>query len=331
MYRLEKMSSVHDLPSTVLFPDTRKVGYRHGNTVVIFSVDSLSIEKTLEFPFPVRFFSLPFDEHYILVVDDTTPSVVILWDTSTQTAEKTVDVGKPIQKFLTFGSFSCIVTPTSCVVVRNHPFVIHHTTTTKDTLATVALAMVPDDVNHCVLAIPDEEHPGTVLVHKIPSSLPPVSIPAHKSAISVLALSFDGKFLATASVKGTIVRLWSSSGDLLHESRRGWSGAGIVHMSFSPCAGFMCASSNHMTAHVFKVERSSTGDKWFLPKADVTVGLPASKTFASFVTEGGRELCCVTDVGNCFVYDINVSAVTSKLRSSIMIPKLAELACGKSE
>ena len=325
------MSSLGDIPSTVLFPDCRKVGYRHDNMVVIFSVDSLSVEKTLEFPFPVRFFSLPFDDHFILVVNEEHPSSVVLWNSATQSAEKTVDVGNIIRKFVTFGHFSCVVTPTSCVVVRNRPFVIHHTTETAGELATVALAMVPDDNNHCVVAIPDERNVGSVLVYRIPSSIPPISIQAHKSAISVLALSFDGKLLATASVKGTIVRLWSSSGALLHESRRGWSGAGIVHMSFSPCSGFMCASSNHMSAHVFKVERSTSDDKWFLPKADVTVALPTSKTFASFVTEGGKELCCVTDSGSCFVYDINVAAVTWKLRSSIMIPKLASLACGQTQ
>ena len=88
----------------------------------------------------------------------------------------------------------------------------------------------------------------------IPSSTPSVIFEAHKSPIRFVALSNNGKYIATVSIKGTIIRLWSINGQLLKESRRGLTPAVIVHMSFSPCSEFLCVSSNHFTAHIFKID-----------------------------------------------------------------------------
>lgn len=47
-------------------------------------------------------------------------------------------------------------------------------------------------------------------------------IPAHESTISALVLNCDGSFLATASEKGTLIRVYdTTNGELLQEFRRG--------------------------------------------------------------------------------------------------------------
>lgn len=316
--------SASSAPSTILFPWSGKVGYRDKNKVVIFSADSISIEEVIDLPFPVLFFSCPFEEHFILVVNSDNPTSVVLWNISAKTEEKTLQIGKNITNFVSFGTFSALVTESSVIIVRNRPLVIHHVTETKNAVRTLALAQSQTDANHCLLAIPDLDHPGNVIISSVPETSHPVCINAHKSDIACVALSYDGKFLATSSIKGTIVRLWDTNGQLLNENRRGWSPAGIVHLSFSPCNQYLCASSNHLTAHIFKVGKHQSGDTWILPKADVTVSLPSSSTVSSFVLGNGKSLCCVTDMGNCFVYDVDFASVSSKLRSSMMIPKLAK-------
>ena len=71
-----------------------------------------------------------------------------------------------------------------------------------------------------VLAIPGTEE-GTVRVDLFDIGKF-TTIKAHESALAQLCLSFDGSRLATASDKGTIIRLWdTTSGAMLREFRRG--------------------------------------------------------------------------------------------------------------
>ena len=78
----------------------------------------------------------------------------------------------------------------------------------------------------CVLAIPDETVGHVKVVHfrsnTIGGDKEIVQIKCQNSAIAALKLSNDGKILASASAKGTLVRLWDTTqGQQLQELRRG--------------------------------------------------------------------------------------------------------------
>ncbi|OEH73910.1 wd repeat domain phosphoinositide-interacting protein [Cyclospora cayetanensis] len=63
---------------------------------------------------------------------------------------------------------------------------------------------------------------------------------------------WDGSLLASASVKGTLVRIFSSaSGQLLKEVRRGVNPALITCLCISPCNGLLAVCSNTGTLHLF--------------------------------------------------------------------------------
>lgn len=87
-------------------------------------------------------------------------------------------------------------------------------------------------------------------------------IDAHENELAAMALSVDGHYLATASLKGTIVRLFStldkghdsSTGVPLREFRRGVEQAVISSLSFSLDKCWLACASDHGTVHVFKVE-----------------------------------------------------------------------------
>lgn len=54
------------------------------------------------------------------------------------------------------------------------------------------------------------------------TSTAPVCIPAHKNELACIALNQQGTRIATASAKGTLIRVWDSvSKNLLVELRRG--------------------------------------------------------------------------------------------------------------
>lgn len=87
-------------------------------------------------------------------------------------------------------------------------------------------------------------------------------IMAHDSRIACFALTQDGRLLATASSKGTLVRIFNTlDGSLLQEVRRGADRAEIYSLAFSSTAQWLAVSSDKGTVHVFslKVDSGSLG------------------------------------------------------------------------
>lgn len=81
-----------------------------------------------------------------------------------------------------------------------------------------------------------------------------------------MALNPDGRLLATASEKGTLIRLLNTeTGHPLAEFRRGSDKADIYSLSFDIKSTWLAVSSDKPTIHVFAVTREITDQ---LGKAD---------------------------------------------------------------
>lgn len=81
---------------------------------------------------------------------------------------------------------------------------------------------------------------------------------AHDSRIAVMSLTNDGRLLATASSKGTLVRVFNTlDGSLLQEVRRGADRAEIYSVAFSSTAQWLAVSSDKGTVHVFNLKVDS--------------------------------------------------------------------------
>jgi len=97
--------------------------------------------------------------------------------------------------------------------------------------------------------------PGAVHVETVDPGTSKTSslvVPAHKTDVAVLALSLDGSLLATASEKGTFIRVFNAvSGELIREFKRGTQPAIITSLNFSPDKSILVASSATGTVHVF--------------------------------------------------------------------------------
>jgi WD40 repeat protein len=75
---------------------------------------------------------------------------------------------------------------------------------------------------------------------------------AHDSAVSVVALNSDVSKIATASEKGTLIRVFDAvNPGLIREFRRGADRAVVYSLAFSPDSQFLVASSDTGTVHVF--------------------------------------------------------------------------------
>lgn len=89
-------------------------------------------------------------------------------------------------------------------------------------------------------------------------------VQAHSGALGALCLTPSGKHLATASERGTLLRVWSTAdGTRLQELRRGTDAARIHSLAFSGGRGALAATppewlavtSDRGTAHVFSLRR----------------------------------------------------------------------------
>jgi len=87
-----------------------------------------------------------------------------------------------------------------------------------------------------------------------------IIVAAHESPLAAMCLDSNGTLLATASCKGTIIRVFDTAGgSRLQELRRGADRAEIHSLSFSHCGSWLVASSDKGTIHVFAVCRPALG------------------------------------------------------------------------
>lgn len=81
-------------------------------------------------------------------------------------------------------------------------------------------------------------------------------IEAHRSPLACITLNSDGTLLATASDKGTIIRVFSvPDGHKLYQFRRGSMPSRIYSMSFNTTSTLLCVSSSTETIHLFKLSQ----------------------------------------------------------------------------
>lgn len=96
---------------------------------------------------------------------------------------------------------------------------------------------------------------GYVQIVNLNSDKPPSPIGAHETQLSCISLNQQGTWLATASEKGTLIRVYCTETlSLIHELRRGLSSANVFCINFNHDSSLMCVSSDHGTVHIFAIE-----------------------------------------------------------------------------
>ena len=106
-----------------------------------------------------------------------------------------------------------------------------------------------------VLCYPASAEKGTVCVFDTVTQKVVHVIEAHQTPIQALALSQDGSFLATASTKATLIRIFHIDGPTPSEAtttfRRGVTSTKILSMRFNDAGTLLCVASSHGTIHIF--------------------------------------------------------------------------------
>lgn len=108
------------------------------------------------------------------------------------------------------------------------------------------------------VAYPYGDQSGMIQVFDVNQLKPICTIEAHKSRVSKVSFNIDGSLLATASDRGTLIRVFNAqTGQKLYQFRRGTYSAKIYCMSFNSQSTMLCVTSDSDTVHIFKMEQSA--------------------------------------------------------------------------
>lgn len=139
-----------------------------------------------------------------------------------------------------------------------------------DQITTVAnpkgLVALCSETKNNVLAVPGLNR-GTIRI-ELYDIAKATLIKAHDAELAQFALNADGSRIASASEKGTLIRIWNChSGEPLRELRRGMDRAEIYCIAFNPASTFIACSSDKGTVHIYsltgavpKSKNASAGD-----------------------------------------------------------------------
>ena len=157
-------------------------------------------------------------------------------------------------------------------------------------------AMSPSS-DSCYIAYPTAQQSGEVVLFDA-VSLQSISITqAHKSLVNSMAFNFDGSLLATASDKGTIIRVFSvPEMKKLYQFRRGTYPANIISMNFNLQSNLLCVSASDTdTVHIFKlVESKPSMIKSMLPGMINEAWEPARHFAYAKVPKAG-SICAISN------------------------------------
>ncbi|XP_065659565.1 WD repeat domain phosphoinositide-interacting protein 3 isoform X2 [Hydra vulgaris] len=136
--------------------------------------------------------------------------------------------------------------------------------------------------------------PGHVNIADLANTEKPINeIEAHEATLSCISLNLQGTRLATASEKGTLIRVFdTATNEQLHELRRGAGNATIYCINFSSDSSLLCVSSDHGTVHIFAVEdprknKTSSLSSSLLPKY-----FSSKWSFSRFQVPNGAQCIC---------------------------------------
>eukprot|EP01017_Pseudomicrothorax_dubius_P045964 TRINITY_DN8033_c0_g3_i1.p1 TRINITY_DN8033_c0_g3~~TRINITY_DN8033_c0_g3_i1.p1 ORF type:complete len:348 (+),score=78.47 TRINITY_DN8033_c0_g3_i1:58-1101(+) len=121
---------------------------------------------------------------------------------------------------------------------------------------TLGLLAINTEGSQSIVAYLDKT-PGSVVIKNYDTGKS-LTINAHQSKLRCLELSADGTRLATASEKGTLVRVYNAeTGELLSELRRGSEYAMIYALAFDPENKWLAVTSDSGTLHIFSTKGTS--------------------------------------------------------------------------
>ncbi|CAG0886927.1 unnamed protein product [Darwinula stevensoni] len=134
----------------------------------------------------------------------------------------------------------------------------------------------------------------------------PNCINAHRTDIACIALNQQASLLATASCKGTLVRVFDVYSKVqLVELRRGSDPATLYCINFSPDSDFLCCSSDKGTVHIFALKETRLNRRSTFSKMGLSLGTYVESQWALANFTVPPECACIC----AFINNSSVAAI----------------------
>ena len=144
---------------------------------------------------------------------------------------------------------------------------------------------------------PTTTPPGHVLIFDTQTLQPVTVIEAHLSPLSYIVFDSSGTRLATASDKGTIIRVFSVPDNRkLAQFRRGSMPTRIFSMAFNATGTLLAVSSASETVHIFKISDSGYNDEARAGNDDASSNPPSPGAPKHKRTSSNSSLGATSDI-----------------------------------
>lgn len=182
--------------------------------------DSRHEFKGIEFQFPSKVLNFEVSKHYLLIVGEQNTSLINLLKVEKKNIHS-------ISTHMNSKGLGCIVQSIGNKLI----------------VATLGL-----QVGHV-----------RIRTYNSPELFSDIIINAHEHSLAALVLNADGTLLATASDRGTCIRIFKTEdGSLFQEFRRGTLPAKIYSLAFNSTNEWFACTSDHSTVHIFMLNKESS-------------------------------------------------------------------------
>lgn len=185
------------------------------------------------------------------------PETLILWDDFLKKSVIEIQINEPIKNVFISQDRIVIILKKKIDVFNFNGSLIGTMTTYINELGLCSLWV--DDNKTTLVTLGTKK--GEICIWKL--NLSEIkNIEAHNSNIDALAISQDGKLIATASETGTLIRIFNTeSGEKLYEFRRGTKSAKIYDLCFNNAANLLVCCSDSGTVHIFDLYKDIKDSK----------------------------------------------------------------------
>uniref|UniRef100_A0AC34GW28 WD repeat domain phosphoinositide-interacting protein 2 n=1 Tax=Panagrolaimus sp. ES5 TaxID=591445 RepID=A0AC34GW28_9BILA len=241
-----------------------KNGYR------IFNVEPLKQLVDDKFEGGIKIVEILFRCNYVALVGtgsniEYPKNKVIIWDSAKKHKVSEIETKTDVKGIKLRRDKICIIMDHNIDIYSfcDNPHRIHSINTWTNPQGISALS---PSIDNALLAYPSQSCNGHIGIFNLARpDIPEVNITAHNHNVAEITFNFSGAMIATASEKGTLVRVFETGGGtLVKEFRRGSQPAKILCISFSPDSNFVAVASNHSTIHIFSLQpnrkKSNVGD-----------------------------------------------------------------------
>jgi hypothetical protein len=249
------------------------------------------------------------DDRYFAVVGGgkapfASPNVLSFWDAALDRQMNTINFHEPVLDVRLAHSHAAIILTSRTLLYEYQELATHEPTPSaspsgqteptglteralnkvKNLYSTAANTFGLGCLTESLLVLPAQS-PGQVQLIPLSSGSKRV-FRAHASGLRAIAVSDDASIVATASMKGTLIRAFDTASlDQIGEFRRGVDTAITLSLAISPGNRWLACTSDKGTLHIFDMKPGSQADSTATP--DVRSQHRKSQSYASHRLSGG--------------------------------------------